>query len=232
MQDTIAKIHTNRASKKVNMRSNLRNKIILVTASLLSILAQGLVFAPSKFEFILRSLPPWGNITYGAIIYILSITGLVFIIKSLKINSYTNWVLIAIQPLTVIGLFILQNGFTSRVQEVSFLITAPITILTGLGIFLNMTQVLKTDSIPQTEIAEPANLKEPTPYIESNSKALNEQIELIARKLKIEKHRTTQLTFLNELSQQLESELDPPVAAQLAVNMRSEERRVGKECRL
>ena len=48
--------------------------------------------------------------------------------------------------------------------------------------------------------------------------ALKEQIEALTHQLAAEKHRNTQLTLLNELSQQLEAELDPPVAAQLAVN--------------
>ena len=53
---------------------------------------------------------------------------------------------------------------------------------------------------------------------DTNVNALKEQIESLTRQLTAEKHRNTQLTLLNELSQQLEAELDPPVAAQLAVN--------------
>ena len=52
----------------------------------------------------------------------------------------------------------------------------------------------------------------------SNEDALKEQVHSLTRQLFVEKNRNTQLTFLNELSQQLEAELDPPVSAQLAVN--------------
>ena len=46
----------------------------------------------------------------------------------------------------------------------------------------------------------------------------SEQIASLARQLKNEKKRTTQLNLLAELSHQLETQLDQPVAAQLAVN--------------
>lgn len=49
-------------------------------------------------------------------------------------------------------------------------------------------------------------------------KSLNGQIEILTQRLSAEKRRTTQLTYLNELSKQLEAELEPEVAAQLAVN--------------
>jgi len=51
-----------------------------------------------------------------------------------------------------------------------------------------------------------------------NVDALKEQITIVNQKLNAEKQRTTQLTYLIELSHQLNDELDPPVAAQLAVN--------------
>jgi len=45
-----------------------------------------------------------------------------------------------------------------------------------------------------------------------------DQINALSRQLSIEKHRNAQLTLLTELSQQLENQLDQPVAAQLTVN--------------
>jgi HD-GYP domain-containing protein (c-di-GMP phosphodiesterase class II)/GAF domain-containing protein len=45
-----------------------------------------------------------------------------------------------------------------------------------------------------------------------------DQISLLARQLTIEKKRNAQITLLMELSQQLENQVDQPVAAQLAVN--------------
>jgi putative nucleotidyltransferase with HDIG domain len=46
----------------------------------------------------------------------------------------------------------------------------------------------------------------------------SDQIATLTRQLEVEKHRNAQLVLLNELSQQLETRLDQPVAAQLAVN--------------
>ncbi|MCE9646391.1 MAG: GAF domain-containing protein [Chloroflexi bacterium] len=45
-----------------------------------------------------------------------------------------------------------------------------------------------------------------------------DQIEMLGRQLKNEKRRNSQLVYFMELSQQLENQLDQPVAAQLAVN--------------
>ena len=201
------------------MRLTLFHKTILGTATLLSLLSQGILFAPAKFALMLRPLPAWGNITYGAIFFILSIMAFISSIHSLKLGSLTNWTLLSIQTLAILGVFLLQDGFAARVQEASLLFTGAITALMVFGIIPNTARTADHISTPQTNIIEPEITEGSTPYIESNSRALNEQLTSVTRKLNAEKHRTTQLTFLNELSQQLESELDPPVAAQLAVNM-------------
>src|ERR1700690_3669882 len=52
----------------------------------------------------------------------------------------------------------------------------------------------------------------------SIDKIQSDQIAALSRQLEIEKRRNAQLVLLNELSQQLETRLDQPVAAQLAVN--------------
>ena len=205
------------------MRSTLFNKILFNIAIILSLLAQGIVFAPAKAAFLLQRLPDWGNLTFGAILFPLSLFIFILTIRALKLGTRTNWTLFAIHVVTVIGIHFLLDISASRAREAGFLFTAAITTLTAFGILANTpptenkvppTQIEVEDIIE--EIESPVEQK---PYIESNSRALNEQIASITRKLNTEKRRTTQLTFLNELSQQLESELDPPVAAQLAVNM-------------
>lgn len=47
----------------------------------------------------------------------------------------------------------------------------------------------------------------------------SDQMMALSRQVEAEKHRNAQLILLNELSQQLETRLDQPVAAQLAVNI-------------
>ena len=204
------------------MRSALLNKTILIFTAVLSLLAQGLIFAPAKLTFILQHLPDWGNLTIGVILFMAALILFAVIICLLQLESSTNWTLLAVHALTVIGIhFLLLDSSASHVREAGFLVTGAVTTLTTFGIFANTSAKNDNSSIPgENDKEEPEQPStKPIPYIESNSRALNEQLTSVTRKLSAEKHRTTQLTFLNELSQQLESELDPPVAAQLAVNM-------------
>ena len=202
-----------------SMRPTLLHKIFFGFATILSLFAQGFVFAPLKFTFILHYLPAWGNLTFGALLFVASLILFVFIIRLLKYDLITKWTLLAIQALTIIGIHFLLNSSASHAREAGFLFTGAITALTTFGIFVNIVSERNDITSSQIEITELEIPEKPIPYVESNSRALNEQINSITRKLNAEKHRTTQLIFLNELSQQLESELDPPVAAQLAVNM-------------
>ena len=124
--------------------------------------------------------------------------------------------LLTTQALTVIGIYLLVDGLALREQQTGLLLSSLVTILTTFGMLSNKISMEK----------QPARLSESDDYSSmdfsldpgTNLNALREQIESLTRQLSAEKHRSTQLTLLNELSQQLEAELDPPVAAQLAVN--------------
>lgn len=132
-------------------------------------------------------------------------------------GRHTSGTLLAIQTVITAGVFFLIENSASRAREAGFLLTGVITILTTYGIFLSIKQFKgSSNTIPGGRDAdsEPVFVFDP----DTNVNALNEQVASLTRQLSAEKHRTTQLLFLNELSQQLESELDPPVAAQLAVN--------------
>jgi putative nucleotidyltransferase with HDIG domain len=197
----------------------LKTTLIMI-AAVLALLAQGIAFAPTRFEFILQILPDWGNITLGAILFTITTFGFAFLIRSIPSGSRTNWIFLATQCLTVLGIFLLQDSLASRARETAVLLTGAITTLTVFGILTSQPPTTaETPSLNPIEGGEPKIPHGPKSYAESNSRVRREQIESLSRKLNAEKHRTTQLTFLNELSQQLESELDPPVAAQLAVNM-------------
>lgn len=207
------------------MRSTTSKTILIVLGSVLSWFAQGFLFAPDRVAFLLQKLPNWGNLTYGGILFTIAVLGMAWAIHTTKHGRNLNWTLLAIQIVTVIGLLFMQDGSASRAGEAVFLFTGAIILLTAFGILSNNPPEIEESSASETNPSEalaldPEVQQEEEPlYIESNTRALRAQIESITRKLDAEKHRTTQLSFLNELSQQLESELDPPVAAQLAVNM-------------
>jgi len=57
-----------------------------------------------------------------------------------------------------------------------------------------------------------------SPDTQKRTELQAQQIQTLNEQLAGEKHRTAQLTLLSELSQQLENQLDAPVASQLAVN--------------
>ena len=124
--------------------------------------------------------------------------------------------LMATQALTVIGIYLLVDGLAPREQQTGFLLSSLVTILTMYGILFPAILSEKSAALPSESDSHSS-----TKFrldADTNINALREQIESLTRQLSSEKHRSTQLTLLNELSQQLEAELDPPVAAQLAVN--------------
>ncbi|HJR81318.1 MAG TPA: HD domain-containing phosphohydrolase [Anaerolineales bacterium] len=123
--------------------------------------------------------------------------------------------LLAIQTLTAIGLILLLKGSIIPMREAGFLLSGLITGLTTYGIFQNASSA-QSRANQLVEQERPRSIFMPDPSTDIN--ALHEQMTSLNHRLAAEKRRTSQLALLNELSQQLEAELDPPVAAQLAVN--------------
>jgi putative nucleotidyltransferase with HDIG domain len=191
------------------MRSH---KIQLVTAGILSLLAQAglLLSIPTNSPI---PLTEWEATVFGAALFVLAVFWTISIIQSAKTGWNLNILLLLTQVLVVVGIFLLVGGTDSRAREVGFLLTSLVTTLTVYG----MTANTSTRSSPPREVEERRTLK--LPELELDVNVLKEQITLLTQNLNAEKHRTIQLTYLNELSQQLEAELDPPLASQLAVNM-------------
>jgi putative nucleotidyltransferase with HDIG domain len=194
---------------------DMSRKSFLSAAGILSLAAQGVLFAPAGFEFILQSIPgptqTLLTLTLGAISFILYF----ITFKKYLSGSQVSWIFLAIQICTVIGVFFLLNDSASRDREAGFRLTGIITLLTTYALYTSSKpisdpnpQPVMNDNIQSDFMQEPG----------LNASALNEQIDSLTRQLLAEKYRTTQLILLNELSQQLEAELDPPVSAQLAVN--------------
>ncbi|MGE5464508.1 MAG: HD domain-containing phosphohydrolase, partial [Syntrophothermus sp.] len=88
-------------------------------------------------------------------------------------------------------------------------------LLTSLALYVSSNQ-------PPAHTHHPAEgpnrVDDPIDQPAGKAAFLAEQVQSLKEQLHEEKYRISQLTLLNELSQQLEAELDPPVSAQLAVN--------------
>jgi putative nucleotidyltransferase with HDIG domain len=202
------------------MSEHSYRKIILIATGTLSLIAQSILLTPTIAGLLLRFLEhrtvsfAIGSMLFAfAMLLFTSLIGTQF--ATHRLEWRTNLMLLLTQAFTVIGVYFLVDGLALREQETGFLLSSFVTILTTYGI-LSHTIVGEMQIPP----AEDSSIHRRDFSIDpgTNINALNEQIVSLTRQLAAEKHRTTQLTLLNELSQQLEAELDPPVAAQLAVN--------------
>jgi putative nucleotidyltransferase with HDIG domain len=156
----------------------------------------------------------------GAALFVLSLASFAGTISTQFSKTRLEWrrnvILLVTQALTAIGIYFLVDGFAPREQQAGFLLSSLVTILTTYGM---LSHTISIEAIP-AQLAEEGSDSSMHVRLDPGTSihALREQIESLTRQLTAEKHRSTQLTLLNELSQQLEAELDPPVAAQLAVN--------------
>ena len=106
-----------------------------------------------------------------------------------------------------------------------------VAIINGLALKLSGERALTPGPVEETEETEEAarwskrieRLIHPftasMPDIQKRVELQARQINTLGEQLAGEKRRTAQLTLLSELSQQLENQLDAPVASQLAVNI-------------
>jgi putative nucleotidyltransferase with HDIG domain len=196
-------------------------KILLIATGILSLIAQAILLTPTLLGSFLPSLKHSSiSFALGAAFFAVSILFYITIInKQLAKNRFqwrTNIKLLLTQALTVIGIYLLVDGLALREQETGLLLSSLVTSLTTYGM---ISHAVSVPAVPDQSSGE-TNYRvvdvDSDPSVNAN--ALREQIESLTRQLTAEKHRSTQLILLNELSQQLEAELDPPVAAQLAVN--------------
>jgi putative nucleotidyltransferase with HDIG domain len=182
---------------------------IPIIAGALSLTAQGLLFAPARFGFI----PGAARIFFFLLFFATSAILYLIFIRNHSSRSRPDWIFPAIQVFTIVGLFYLLR--TSGNMEGGFLLTSLLTILTTYA--LHNPTVQASDPVSRLDVNNNAQVDigdQPA----SRDRVLDEQVQSLTQQLEAEKYRISQLTLLNELSQQLEAELDPPVSAQLAVN--------------
>ncbi len=188
----------------------MSRKHILALAAVLSLVSQVLLFLTARFAFIpdiLREL-------FALLLFTASIVLFIFYIHRFCQALHPDWIFPTILSITIVGIYFLSG--TSSEKAFFLLITIPVTLLITLA--LNLSSLQDEDSLPsqaKTEITDSLDRIDPAL---SRAHVLNEQVHSLSDQLQVEQYRNTQLTLLNELSQQLETELDPPVSAQLAVN--------------
>src|SRR5215207_2003080 len=194
-------------------------KAHLITAGSLSLLAQAISLTPVGRGLFLQFIPPLGNVVIILTVFAFSLYFYLLAFRILSLKSLIGWqpngLLLIIQILSVTGILFILGSSSSRGEWAGFFLTSVITLLT--------TYLMSTGNASGIDVHEPAAETEGTfsdliSDSDATINALNEQINSLAQQLASEKHRTTQLILLNELSQQLEAELDQPVSAQLAVN--------------
>ena len=202
------------------MRLLSYQKTLLIVAGGLSLLAQWILYLPTRLDFLLQSFAPRGSVALGAAFFAFSLLLLLMVIgrqfADQRLARRPNGILLLTQVLTVIGIYLLSDGFPTGEREAGFLLSGLVTVLTTYGIFKHTIRLEASHSRAMEREKELP--PDSTFNFDENPEVLKERIETLSRQLAAEKYRNTQLTLLNELSQQLEAELDPPVAAQLAVN--------------
>ena len=192
------------------------SRFTLLLATVISLLGQGFWLAPGRLEFILKYLSAVGNIIPGVVfvtlawlLYIQSLRRKRLSQERIKRQTET---LLFIQFIAAVGTLLLLKDLPAETRQTGFLLSGTITILTSIGLYLNF-------SIPGSEDKSGEDAGSFDAIAEGKeTDALRAQIESLNARLADEKHRNTQLAFLNELSKQLEAELELEVAAQLAVN--------------
>lgn len=191
----------------ISVRSD---KLQIVIAGILSILAQGLLLLPTEF----LPLSTWESLAAGATLFAIATIWTVIKIRTLKTGWRGNAHLILNQAVVVIGIFLLSDSSASSARFSGLILTDLVTALTVYSIIVNT-------SSPEPTSNSTASKKIDTAYLfetDHNTDALREKAAIATQKLSTEKQRTAQLNYLLELSHQLNDELDPPIAARLAVN--------------
>ncbi|HEX2998259.1 MAG TPA: HD domain-containing phosphohydrolase [Anaerolineales bacterium] len=194
------------------------SKILVVVAGTLSLSAQGILLIPTLLGLHDEGGSIFTSATSGAFLFALAVLLLIITSFRSSADAHTqraNIILLMIQIFTLFGIYFLLDGRHPDEGMAGFILSSMVTLVTTYGIFTHIISA-KEPAAPAVEAQTPPPNVIVNPGVDIS--VLKEQIDALTRQLAAEKYRNTQLTLLNELSQQLETELDPPVAAQLAIN--------------
>ncbi len=189
-----------------------QGKTLLFLASTVSLIGQGFALSPRLFDPLLQYLTAVGNIVAAGLVLFLASCLYFAALRQMSHVRNQIGIHLGIQLVGFLGAILLTVESSSAEGESGFVLCGLITVLTSLGIYLatNSTELSVTTTTTAQETYDNSSA--------SDAKTLTGQIEILTQRLTAEKRKTTQLTYLNELSKQLEAELEPEVAAQLAVN--------------
>jgi putative nucleotidyltransferase with HDIG domain len=193
------------------------SQIQLTAAGILSIVAQSLLILPASLIAHAADLPNWSSVVAGVTLFTIATIWTVSIIRLLNRGWRGNAHFILNQAIIVLGMFLLASSSDTFLRVGGFTLTSLITALTVYGMIANTATPSLTSAVEardRQQAQETLRLQE----LAQNTAALKQQLALAHQKLSAEQQRTTQLTYLIELSHLLNEELDPPVAAQIAVN--------------
>lgn len=188
----------------------MSRKLVPAILVALSLTAQAFLFLPGT-ALLLDTI----RVLFASLLFGISLILTFIYIKKYFPEDRLGWVFLTLQACAVLGVFLLLGTSPARSGGEAFLVTGLITILTTYGLYRPAPQVGLPASQPDAGNIDQAG---PIDLPATHNQILNEQIRSLNEQLLAEKYRITQWTLLNELSQQLEAELDPPVSAQLAVN--------------
>ena len=180
---------------------------ILTVAAILSFIAQVLLFIPDESIFTSESL----QVLTASLFSVISLVLYFFFISRHSTAFRLDIIFPTIQAWIFLGLIFLLRALPAEQLEGALPFSGVITILTSYALFVSTNKVDRES----TGMSKEGDID---PHAEVRMNILEEQVQTLTVHLQGEKSRTSQLTLLNELSQQLEAELDPPVSAQLAVN--------------
>jgi len=177
----------------------MSRKLILAAATISSLIAQGFLFVPDGSALALGAIPSLA----AALFLLISLGFYIAFLREYSSRYFLDWTILAIQATILLGIDLLLRQFPAPEKTGGLILTSLVTVLTSCAIYVS---TMPTGS-PQDD-----GEKVDEAFV------LQEQVHHLTEQLQAEKFRTSQLTLWNELSQQLEAELDVPVSAQLAVN--------------
>ncbi|MGE5376678.1 MAG: GAF domain-containing protein, partial [Bacteroidota bacterium] len=187
----------------------MSRKLALATATASSFIVEVLLFAPDGSAFASSAF----QVLAACLFFAISLLLYLFFLRDFSTRIHLDWVFPAAQAAIILGVFFLLRPFPETEKTGELILTSLITVLASYALYIS-TMPAENPRL----VGEKTGSKNTQDARTDQMQALQEQVHGLTEQLQAEKFRISQLTLWNELSQQLEAELDAPVSAQLAVN--------------